>query len=230
MSSATASHASPVYTDDHHAGDHHAGGPAPNRRDLVKLIATAGAAIGIGAIAWPFIDSMNPSADVIAAGAPIDIDLSKIGEGQQIVVLWRGAPMLVVHRTPQALKTLQAPAMIQQLADPNSVVHQQPAFAENWHRSAKPEFLVLVGICTHLGCLPNYMPTPDPVSPAPNWMGGYFCPCHGSKYDLAGRVYKSVPAPYNLPVPPYRFVDDKTLRIGENPPGIAYTLNDIVQM
>jgi ubiquinol-cytochrome c reductase iron-sulfur subunit len=213
-----------------HAITSHATGPEPTRRDFLQLIAIAGAAIGSAAIAWPLIDSMNPSADVIAAGAPIDIDISKIALGQQIVVLWRGAPMLIVNRTPEALKTLQEPAMISQLSDPESSVHQQPAYAENWHRSAKPEYAVMVGICTHLGCLPGYMPTPDPSSPAPNWPGGYFCPCHGSKYDLAGRVYKGVPAPYNLPVPPYNFVSDKTLRIGENPKGTAFELSSVVQM
>lgn len=205
-------------------------GPEPTRRDLLQLIAIAGAAIGAGAIAWPLIDSMNPSADVIAAGAPIDIDISKIALGQQIVVLWRGAPMLIVNRTPQALKTLQEPSTISLLSDPESSVHQQPAYAENWHRSVKPEYAVMVGICTHLGCLPGYMPTPDPASPAPNWPGGYFCPCHGSKYDLAGRVYKGVPAPYNLPVPPYNFINDKTLRIGENPKGTEFELSSVVQM
>lgn len=205
-------------------------GPEPKRRDLLSLIATAGAVIGAGAIAWPLVDSMNPSADVLAAGAPIDIDISKIAAGQQIVVLWRGAPMLIVNRTPQALKTLQTPSLVSRLSDPNSTVHQQPPYAENWHRSVKPEFAVLVGICTHLGCLPGYMPNPDPTTPAPNWPGGYFCPCHGSKYDLAGRVYSGVPAPYNLPVPPYIFVNDKTLRIGENPTGTTFELSSVVQM
>lgn len=205
-------------------------GPEPARRDFLQLIAVAGAAIGAGAIAWPLIDSMNPSADVIAAGAPIDIDISKIALGQQIVVLWRGAPMLIVNRTPQALKTLQEPSTISLLSDPESEVHQQPPYAENWHRSVKPEYAVMVGICTHLGCLPGYMPTPDPASPAPNWPGGYFCPCHGSKYDLAGRVYKGVPAPYNLPVPPYNFLNDKTLRIGENPKSVEFELSSVVQM
>ena len=204
--------------------------PQPKRRDLLSLIGVAGAAIGAGAIAWPLVDSMNPSADVIAAGAPIDIDLSKIAPGQQIVVLWRGAPMLIVNRTPELLKTLQDPQVVSLLADPNSSVHQQPAYAVNWHRSVKPEYAVLVGICTHLGCLPGFLPTPDPTSPSPNWPGGYFCPCHGSKYDLAGRVYKGVPAPYNLPVPPYTFVNDKTVRIGENPAGTTFELSSIVQM
>ena len=173
---------------------------------------------------------MNPSADVIAAGAPTDIDVSKLALGQQIVVLWRGAPMLIVNRTPEALKTLQEPSLMSRLSDPDSNVHQQPPYAENWHRSVKPEVAVLVGICTHLGCLPSYMPAPDPTTPAPNWPGGYFCPCHGSKYDLAGRVYSGVPAPYNLPVPPYRFVNDNTLRIGENPPGGTFELSSVVQM
>lgn len=194
------------------------------------MITAAGAAIGTAAIVWPLVDSMNPSADVIAAGAPIDLDVSKIGPGQQIVVLWRGSPMLIVNRTPQALKTLQEPSLVSRLSDPTSKVMQQPPYAENWHRSVKPEYAVLVGICTHLGCLPSYMPNPDPTSPAPNWPGGYFCPCHGSKYDLAGRVYAGVPAPYNLPVPPYRFVNDKTLRIGENPTGATFSLTSVVQM
>jgi ubiquinol-cytochrome c reductase iron-sulfur subunit len=210
----------------------HAGsvGPQTTKRDFLSMVATAGAAIGLGAIVWPFVDSMNPSADVIAAGAPIDIDVSKLSPGQQIVVLWRGAPMLIVHRTPAALTTLQTPALISRLSDPDSKVAQQPPYAENWHRSAKPDYAVLVGICTHLGCLPGYLPNPDPTTPTPNWPGGYFCPCHGSKYDLAGRVYTGVPAPYNLPVPPYHFVDDKTVRIGENPPGVEFALTSVVQM
>jgi len=173
---------------------------------------------------------MDPSADVIAAGAPVDIDLSKIALGQQIVVLWRGAPMLIVNRTPAALKRLQEPALIAHLSDPESTVRQQPPYAENWHRSVKPEYAVLVGICTHLGCLPIYMPNPNPSTPVADWPGGYFCPCHGSKYDLAWRVYTGVPAPYNLPVPPYRFVNDKTVRIGETPPGSTFALTSIVQM
>jgi ubiquinol-cytochrome c reductase iron-sulfur subunit len=205
-------------------------GSRPKRRDLLTLIASAGAAIGLGSIVWPLVDSMPPSADVLAARAPMDIDLSKIEPGQQIVVLWRGAPILIVNRMPDALKTLQTPALISLLADPSSTAHQQPPYAENWHRSTNPVYAVTVGICTHLGCLPGYMPKPDPATPAPNWLGGYFCPCHGSKYDLAARVYKGVPAPLNLPIPPYRFADDKTLRLGENPPGQTFELSSVVQM
>jgi ubiquinol-cytochrome c reductase iron-sulfur subunit len=208
-----------------------AAGHSVQRRDFLKLVTGATAAIGTAAFAWTLIDSMNPSADVIAAGAPLEIDVSKIEPGQQVIVRWRGTPILIVNRTPAALKTLQEPALVSRLSDPNSTVHQQPPFAENWHRSITLEFAVLVGICTHLGCLPSYMPQPDPTTPAPNWPGGYFCPCHGSKYDLAGRVYSGVPAPYNLPVPPYNFPDKMTLRIGENPPGqVAFSLDSVVQM
>ena len=219
-----------LFDDRFMASDTASSTPEIKRRDLLSLVTTAGAVIGVAAVAWPFIDSMDPSADVIAAGAPIDIDLSKIAAGQQVVVLWRGAPMLIVNRSPDALKTLQDPSLVSRLSDPQSLVRQQPPYAENWHRSVKPEYAVLVGICTHLGCLPSFLPTPDPSSPAPNWPGGYFCPCHGSKYDLAGRVYTGVPAPYNLPVPPYRFVNDTTVRIGENPPGETFLLNSVVQM
>ncbi len=210
--------------------DAHAIGPEPGRRDLLKLVTLATAAIGTGAVAWAFIDSMNPAADVIAAGAPIDVDLSRVAPGQQIIILWRGSPILIINRTPDALKTLQSPAMVQQLSDPNSTVMQQPPYAVNWHRSVNPEFGVMVGICTHLGCLPGYYPQPSKDTPVTNWPGGYFCPCHGSKYDLAGRVYSGVPAPYNLPVPPYTFPNPKTLRIGENPTGETFELSAVVQM
>lgn len=200
------------------------------RRDLLKLITVATAAIGTGAVAWAFIDSMNPAADVIAAGAPIDIDLSKMSPGQQIVILWRGSPILIVNRPADALKTLQTPALVSRLSDPNSEVMQQPPYAENWHRSINPEYAVMVGICTHLGCLPSYFPQPSTDNPVPDWPGGYFCPCHGSKYDLAGRVYSGVPAPYNLPVPPYHFPSEHVLRIGENPDGVTFELSSVVQM
>ena len=173
---------------------------------------------------------MMPAADTLAAGEPIEVDLSKVQPGQQIVVVWRGKPIFVVNRTPDALKTLQDPKLLGVLSDPNSRQMQQPAYAENWHRSIKPEFAVLVGICTHLGCVPGFYPNASPTDPAPNWPGGYLCPCHGSKYDLAGRVYSGVPAPYNLPVPPYNFINDKTVRIGENPPGQTFDLNSVVQI
>jgi ubiquinol-cytochrome c reductase iron-sulfur subunit len=205
-------------------------GPAPTRRDFLTLLALSGAAVGAGAIAWPFIDSMEPAADTLAAGEPLDVDVSKVAPGQQIVVVWRGKPIFIVNRTPEALKTLQDPKVISVLSDPNSKVDQQPDYAENWHRSVNPTYAVMVGICTHLGCVPSFYPNMSATDPAPNWPGGYLCPCHGSKYDLAGRVYSGVPAPYNLPIPPYHMVNDKTVRIGENPPGNTFDLNTIVQI
>jgi ubiquinol-cytochrome c reductase iron-sulfur subunit len=129
----------------------------------------------------------------------------------------RSRPVFIVNRTPAAVKTLQDPKLLAQLSDPGSSEPRQPPYADNWHRSVKPEYSVLVGICTHLGCIPMFYPDPSDNLPSANWPGGYFCPCHGSKYDLAGRVFNGVPAPYNLPVPPYRLVSDTTIRIGENP-------------
>jgi len=201
-----------------------------SRRDFLGLVTGAFAAIGTAAFAWTLIDSMNPAADVIAAGAPMEIDISKLEPGQQIIVRWRGMPILLVNRTPEMIATLQNKEDVARLADPDSDVNQQPPYAKNWHRSVHPELAVLVGICTHLGCLPGYFPKPDPSQPVENWPGGYFCPCHGSKYDLAGRVYKNVPAPDNLPVPPYEFVNPKTVRIGRNPAGVTFSLGEVVQL
>jgi ubiquinol-cytochrome c reductase iron-sulfur subunit len=214
----------------HAASPSHGADDGVPRRDFLALVAVAGAAVGTGAIAWPFIDSMNPAADTLAAGEPIDVDISKIAPGQQIVVVWRGKPILIVRRTPEALQTLQDPKLVGILSDPDSKVLQQPDYANNWHRSVNPEYAVMVGICTHLGCVPVFYPNPSATDPQPNWPGGYLCPCHGSKYDLAGRVYSGVPAPYNLPVPPYKMASAKTVRIGENPEGSTFDLNDIVQI
>jgi len=200
----------------------------PHRRDFLVLATGALAATGAVAALWPFIDSMEPAQDTLAAGAPIDIDISPLQPGQQIVVLWRSRPIFVVHRTPEELKTLQDPKTLADLRDPHSTALQQPEYAANWHRSIKPEYLVLVGICTHLGCIPNFMPGVGTVDPS--WRGGYFCPCHGSRYDLAGRVFKGVPAPYNLPVPPHRFASDTAVRIGENIAGSTFDFSTITQI
>ncbi|MFY9972209.1 MAG: ubiquinol-cytochrome c reductase iron-sulfur subunit [Roseiarcus sp.] len=202
----------------------------PSRRDMLYLVTGSVAAVGAAATIWPLIDQMNPDAATIAAAGPVDIDVSQIQEGQRLVTLWAARPVFVVRRPKAALDTLRDPKLISQLRDPNSDNWQQPEYARNWSRSIKPEFLVLVGICTHLGCVPLFDPQPDPSNPAPDWLGGFFCPCHGSKYDLAGRVFQGVPAPYNLPVPPYHFADDKTLRVGENPPGQTYDFNSILQV
>jgi ubiquinol-cytochrome c reductase iron-sulfur subunit len=199
------------------------------RRDFLILAASALGAVGAGAVAVPFISSMEPARDTLAAGAPVDIDISHIQPGQQIVVLWRSRPIFITHRTEDELKTLQAPEDISQLRDPDSKALQQPEYAKNWHRSIKPEILVLVGICTHLGCIPGFDPQPG-GDLGPSWLGGYFCPCHGSRYDLAGRVFIGVPAPLNLPVPPYTFVSDTVVRIGENPPGSNFDLNSVEQL
>ena len=174
-------------------GSHEGGG---TRRDFLVLAASALGAVGAAAAVWPLVNSMNPARDTLAAGAPVDIDISRIQPGQQIVVLWRSRPIFIMHRTPEELQKLQDAQETSELRDPNSGALQQPDYAKNWHRSLKPEYLVLVGICTHLGCIPGFMPQPG-GDLGPSWQGGYFCPCHGSRYDLAGRVFSGVPAPFN---------------------------------
>jgi ubiquinol-cytochrome c reductase iron-sulfur subunit len=186
--------------------------------------------VGAAATLMPLLGQMNPDAATIAAGGPVDFDLAPVQPGQQVVARWRSRPVFIVHRTEAILAALQNSRLVAQLADPQSEQLQQPPYAANWHRSVKPQFGVLVGICTHLGCIPMFEPQPNPTSPAPNWLGGYFCPCHGSKYDLAGRVFSGVPAPYNLPVPPYRFISDTKIRIGENPPGENFDFAAISQI
>ncbi len=204
--------------------------PESTRRDFLYVATGALAAIGGIATLVPLITQMNPDASTLAGGGPVDLDVSKIEEGAQVVVYWRQRPIFVFHRSQQTLQALQSRQMVSLLADPNSEELQQPPYATNWHRSVKPEFGVLVGICTHLGCIPLFYPQPNATSPTPNWPGGYFCPCHGSKYDPAGRVFSGVPAPYNLPVPPYRFVSDTTIRIGENPSGATFDFSSIRQL
>jgi ubiquinol-cytochrome c reductase iron-sulfur subunit len=202
--------------------DEPAGG---TKRDFIFVMGGAMTVGGVAAAAWPLIDQMNPSADTLAQGSPITVDLSKLSPGQQIVVLWRKNPMFVVRRTPANLQELRNPAALALLRDPDSESAQQPPYAKNWSRSINPEYLVLVGVCTHLGCIPGYNPTPGAINAS--WPGGWLCPCHGSKYDLAGRVFKSVPAPLNLPVPPYSFASPTSLVIGANPPGETFTLSQI---
>jgi ubiquinol-cytochrome c reductase iron-sulfur subunit len=202
----------------------------PSRRDFLYIATGTVAAVGAVATLVPLVNQMNPDASTLAAGGPVDLDISKIEPGQQVVVRWRERPVFVFHRTPETLKTLQDKQLTSQLADPNSQQLQQAPYATNWHRSIKPEFGVLVGICTHLGCIPLFYPQPNATSPVADWPGGYFCPCHGSKYDPAGRVFSGVPAPYNLPVPPYTFVSNTTIRIGENPSGSNWDFGAIRQL
>lgn len=183
------------------------------RRLLIGVTAGIGAAGVVGA-AVPFVKSWNPSAKAKAAGAPVTADISKLEPGQQMVVEWRGKPVWVVRRTPEALADLKKVAA--DVRDPDSAESIQPDFAKNEYRSIKPEFLILVGICTHLGCSPLYRPEVAPADLGQSWRGGFFCPCHGSRYDMAGRVYKSVPAPLNLEVPPYKYISDSVVVIGES--------------
>lgn len=205
-------------------------GGEPNRRDFLYIASATVAVVGAAATLVPLIDQMNPDASTLAAGGPVDVDVSKIAAGSQIVVRWRERPIWIYHRSKQTLDMLQNQKDTSRLSDPNSEQMQQPPYAQNWHRSVKPEYGVLVGICTHLGCIPMFEPQPSPTQPAANWPGGYFCPCHGSKYDLAGRVFRGVPAPYNLPVPPYRFLTDTRIRIGENPANVAFDFASIRQI
>lgn len=199
--------------------------PEVKRRDFLILATGTMAAADVAFSAWPFIDQMNPTADTLASGAPLTIDLSTLEPGQQIIVLWRSNPIFVLRRTPAALKELKNPSLLSRLRDPNSERMQQPTYAKNWSRSIKPEYVVLVGICTHLGCVPSYKPTIRAMGA--DWPGGYFCPCHGSKYGLAGRVYQGVPAPLNLPIPPYRYENDTSIIIGDNPQGSTFSLSQV---
>jgi ubiquinol-cytochrome c reductase iron-sulfur subunit len=211
------------------ASDGHGPAEPGTRRDFLNLAAGALGGIGAAIAIWPFIDSLNPSADTLAAGAPLDVDLAPVKPGQQILVMWQGKPIFVAHRTEAEIKMLQERSDVSQLSDPDSSVEQQPPYARNWHRSVNPEYLVLVGICTHLGCIPEFQPGVGGFL-GPSWPGGYFCPCHGSKYDLAGRVFVGVPAPYNLPVPPYHFTGKTSVRIGENPPDVTWDLSSVAQI
>lgn len=183
------------------------------RRFLTIAATSAVAAVGAVGAAVPFIASMNPSARAKAAGAPVEADFSKLQPGQKMTVEWRGKPVWIIHRTEQNIKDL--PTLDAMLRDPKSLnKDQQPSYAENEGRSIKPEFAIMVGICTHLGCSPTYRPELAPEDLGPKWRGGFLCPCHGSRFDLAGRVYKNVPAPKNLVIPPYKYLSDTRVIIG----------------
>lgn len=178
------------------------------RRFLTAATSVVGGA-GVVAVAVPFLSTWNPSAKAQSAGAPVEADIGKLEVGQQIIVKWRGKPVWIVRRGEEALASLTK--VTDNLRDPNSDESIQPPYTKNEHRSIKPEYLIVIGICTHLGCSPSYRPeiTAD-------WMGGFFCPCHGSKFDFAARVYQGVPAPTNLVIPPHRYVNDSVVLIGED--------------
>lgn len=185
-----------------------------------QILVAAGTVVGGAGIAFaliPFMASMNPSARAYSAAAPIDVDVSKLAPGQQITVEWRSKPVWILRRTKQILEDLQSDVLREQLRDPDSMVtSQQPEYAHNDYRSRKNEFLVVIGLCTHLGCIPTFRPDRAPADLGPDWVGGYFCPCHGSRFDLAGRVFKGVPAPINLVIPLYYFISDTQVRIGDD--------------
>lgn len=180
------------------------------RRRFLTTATTVIGGIGLGFLAYPFLKSWAPSAKTRALGAPVEIDISKLSPGQKITVPWRGQPIFVVHRTQEELASLLTGQ--NDLRDPLSQESKQPPYADNIYRSIKEPYLIVVGICTHLGCVPLYKPEPNSVEPG--WKGGFFCPCHGSKYDMSGRVFKGVPAPLNLVVPPYHYTNDSVIVVG----------------
>jgi ubiquinol-cytochrome c reductase iron-sulfur subunit len=182
------------------------------RRFLTAATSAVGVAGAVG-IAVPFLGSWNPSAKAKAAGAPVKADIGKLEPGQMVVVEWRGKPVYVVHRTPEMLSNL--PSLDDRLKDPESEISKQPPYITGEDRSLRPEIFVAVGLCTHLGCAPKYRPEVGAADLGGNkWVGGFFCPCHGSKFDLAGRVFSGVPASTNLEIPPYSYESDNVLVIG----------------
>ena len=183
------------------------------RRFLTTAASVVVGGAGAAAVAVPFVSSMLPSAKAYAAGAPVEVDISKIEPGQLIRVAWRGKPVWVLSRTPEVLEILKTDTA--KLADPNSHESKQPDYITDPLRSINPELFIAVGLCTHLGCSPTFRPEIAPNDLGSDWNGGFFCPCHGSGFDLAGRVYRSGPAPTNLEIPPYRYITDTLIIIGE---------------
>ncbi len=185
------------------------------RRRVLTAATSVVGAVGVVGAAVPFVGSWNPSAKAKAAGAPVRANIGKMEPGQMITVEWRGKPVYIVRRTEEALEGLKK--VRDMLRDPSSEEPQQPEYAQNPTRSIKPEYLVLLGLCTHLGCAPLFRPEVGIADlGGENWQGGFFCPCHGSKFDMAGRVYEGVPAPLNLEVPPHRYESDSLLVVGED--------------
>ncbi|HEX4911998.1 MAG TPA: ubiquinol-cytochrome c reductase iron-sulfur subunit [Permianibacter sp.] len=186
------------------------------RRRVLTWATAAVGAVGAGFVAVPFIKSWMPSAKAQAAGAPVEVpNINKLLEGEGMTVMWRGQPVMVVRRSQASIDSLAGLAT--ELRDPNSeVVEQQPSYAQNGTRSIKPEYLVVINQCTHLGCSPTFKPQVEA-----DWAGGFYCPCHGSKFDMAGRVYQGVPAPTNLRIPPHMYTGENTLVIGVDEQGAA---------
>jgi len=185
-----------------------------SRRRFLGVATSVTAGVGALFVATPFVASWKPSARARALGAPVEVDISKLEEGALMKVTWRGKPVSILNRSPVMLERLESSDV--ELRDPDSEVDQQPGYARNEFRAIKPEVLVIVSSCTHLGCVPTSRFEVAPADLGPDWVGGFFCPCHGSKFDLSGRVFAGVPAPTNLVVPPYRYADENTLVIGED--------------
>ena len=184
------------------------------KRRTLTLATSAVGAVGAGFVIYPFLAAWAPSEKAKAAGAPVEADVSKLEPGQLMRVKWRGKPVWIVNRTDKNVQDLLT--LDDQLADPSSEVQQQPEYCKNPTRALKERYLVAVGICTHLGCSPTYRPDVAPADLGENWLGGFFCPCHGSRFDLAGRVYSGVPAPTNLEIPPHQYLSDTQILIGQD--------------
>ena len=185
-----------------------------SRRRFLTTAATVVGGFGAAAATVPFVSNMSPSAKTKAIGAPVEVDISKLEPGGRLIEKWQGKPIWILRRTSEMLQDISS--LNDKLSDPQSDKSAQPEYAKNEFRALKEEFLVVIGICTHLGCSPSFVLKDDGESISSDWLGGFFCPCHGSRFDLAGRVFKGVPAPNNLVIPPYKFISDTRLLIGED--------------
>ena len=185
-----------------------------SRRRFLTTAATVVGGVGAAAATVPFVSNMNPSAKTKAIGAPVEVDISNIEPGRRLIEKWQGKPVWILRRTEEMLNDISS--LNSNVSDPKSDESAQPEYAKNEYRARKEEFLVVIGICTHLGCSPNFVLKGEGESISMDWKGGFFCPCHGSKFDLAGRVFKGVPAPRNLVIPPYKFISPTRLLIGDD--------------
>ncbi|NIN36908.1 MAG: ubiquinol-cytochrome c reductase iron-sulfur subunit [Gammaproteobacteria bacterium] len=190
-----------------------------HRRRFLTTTATVVGGAGVIASSIPFISALKPSEKTKAIGAPVEVDISEMKPGEKLVIEWQGKPVWILKRDQKTLNDLEL--LDEKLRDPDSEQPQQPDYAENQYRSIRPEYLVVVGLCTHLGCSPNYFPINANAGLGDDWKGGFFCPCHGSRFDLAGRVFKGVPAPTNLVIPPYKYLSDSRILIGDDSGEIA---------
>lgn len=195
------------------------GGIDKTRRRLLTTAATVVGGVGAAAASVPFIAAMTPSAKTKAIGAPVEVDLSDLRPGQRKIIQWQGKPVFILRRTAESLEQLANPGP--QVRDPQSEENQQPEYARNIYRSIKPEYLIMLGLCTHLGCSPTFVAEEDEHDLGPEWKGGFFCPCHGSLFDLAGRVHKNFPAPTNIIIPPHKYLTDTRVLVGDDSEAVS---------